>query len=60
MELVAEFDEWLGVCGVAGSHRPYREYLRASRWRRARPDAVKGVNNSFVGPRGGCVGAGGA
>ena len=46
-----KFDEWLGVTGAAGSPREYLAYLRASRWRQARPDAVKNVNNSFVGPQ---------
>ena len=49
-KLVAEFDEWLGVSDAAGSPRSYREYLRASRRRQARPDAVKNVNNFAAGP----------
>jgi hypothetical protein len=51
MKLVAESDEWLGARGAAGSPRSYPAYVRASRWRQARPDAVGAVNNFIVGPK---------
>jgi hypothetical protein len=38
------------VAAAAGAPREYREYLRASRWRQARPDAVKNANNSSTDP----------
>jgi hypothetical protein len=44
------FDEWQGVSGAAGSPREYREYLTASRWRQARPDAVKNASYFPTGP----------
>jgi uncharacterized protein len=47
---VAEFGEWLGVSGAAGAPDHTREYLRARRWRQARLDAVKTVNNFCGGP----------
>ncbi len=48
---MGEFDEWLGVAGAAGSPRYCWWQVRASRWRQARPDAVKSPTNSSAGPK---------
>ena len=47
---MAEFDDWPGVYGAVGAPRSYRAYLRASRRRQTRPDAVKNVSDFRAGP----------